>query len=196
MLANISTTSNFRRSFNPHVHLVKSRRELCKRHIFQYKNIIIDFFCKSEPTSRCLHPSLRLKVNLFSEMVTPFFLCAKITWLGIVSPLGISSDRSSNEFKRTMKRFLPRQLILNRLIAGKETLLDPSPRLNDNRIPPRLQRIDRSFESLLTQRILNLSVYRQSIELLDWTLIRGWNRPFLTQILNVQFITIRLKKKK
>lgn len=66
-----------------------------------------------------------------------------------------------------MKRFLPRQLILNRLIAGNETLLDPSPRLNDNRIPPRLQRIDRSFESLLTQRILNLSVYRQSIELLD-----------------------------
>lgn len=155
-------TSNFRRSFNPHVHLVKSWRELCKRHIFQYKNIIIDFFCKSEPTSRCLHPSLRLKVNLFSEIVTPFFLCAKITWLGIVSPLGIFFDRSFNEFKRTMKRFLPRQLILNRFIAWNEILLDPSPRLNDNRIPP--QRIDRSFESLLTQRILNLSVYRQSIE--------------------------------
>lgn len=118
MLANISTTSNFRRSFNPHVHLVKSRRELCKRHIFQYKNIIIDFFCKSEPTSRCLHPSLRLKVNLFSEMVTPFFLCAKITWLGIVSPLGISSIDPPTNLKEQWNVSCPVNWSLTDLLLG------------------------------------------------------------------------------
>ena len=187
-------TSKFRGSFDSHVHLVKSCRA---------NAIFSDIRTLSSISSAKVNISLftsKPKVEgqfIFRDSHAILSSRQDNLIRDRFASLGISSsiDPPINRiYTEQWNRFLPRQLILNRLIAGNETLLDPSPRLNDNRIPPR--RADRSFESLLTQRILNLSVYRQSIEHLDWILHPRMEQAVFNANIECSLYTDEIKKER
>lgn len=104
------------------VYLVKSSRQLHKpfHHIFHHKNIIIDFFCKTEPISSCLHISLRLKVSLFLDITTTFFLRLEDILITDSFAPGNLFVRLANEFKRNKGKLFACQLILKRICCCTE----------------------------------------------------------------------------
>lgn len=117
-------TSDFRRSFN-YVELCTSLNLRAS-----YTNLSTIFsttrtlssisFCKTEPISSCLHVSLRLKVSLFLDITTAFFLCLEDILITDSFTPGNLFARLPNEFKRNKGKLFACQLILKRICCCTE----------------------------------------------------------------------------